>query len=380
MTCIKLISFFYADGKANDEIAEVVKRAKAKHVPLLVLMMLGALPRFGHARGDVKDIKGHYDTVFNMLDMVFNGKLLTQKMVLKEAIKEDVEEDPSLMNRWHLIYTITTILEEFGKLCSLEKRADLLKKTYNMAYHPTDIESYWADSKHDDIFWYFERVGDDYWLCQCQLNKEKHQIRYIKYEILFCSEDDSSLIMAILTHPKAIRNMLEPHPLSEKYYAYLGVEQNDGDLLFEHWFPNGNQWHILEHLTRNESVKDRLEEFEAYMDDDSVELINEYEEDEYELISSMAAITSTHIYFKYIDGHYLKMPKSLNKSLDSVSFNNSVYIVTFKDTQWIHFKDFGLSYNVTTPEQISNQGIEVVDNITLDVSETNLSALDDHGD
>ena len=94
----------------------------------------------------------------------------------------------------------------------------------------------------------------------------------------------------------------------------------------------------------------------------------------------MAAITSTHIYFKYIDGHYLKMPKSLNKSLDSVSFNNSVYIVTFKDTQWIHFKDFGLSYNVTTPEQISNQGIEVVDNITLDVSETNLSALDGHGD
>jgi hypothetical protein len=370
MTCVKLLSYFYANRKADDEIVEVVKHAKVEHVPFLVLMTLGALPRFGHARGDAKNIKRHYDTLFNMFDMTFNGNLLTQKMALKEAIKEDIEEDPRLMNRWHLIYTTMTILEEFGNLCSPEKRAEQLKKTYKIAYQPTDIETSWADYKREDIFWNFERVGDDYLLCQFQLDKENHQIRYIRYEMLFLSEEDDSLIMALLTHPKATRNMLKASatPLSEKYYAYLGVERIDGDLLFEHWFPNNNKWHTLERLTRNEKVKERIAEFEACFDEGSFELINEFEEEEYNFTAPMAAITGTHIYLETNDGHYLKVPKSLDKSLDSISFNHNVFIVTFLDAKWIHFKDFGLSYDVTTPEMLSSNGIETVKDITPDAS------------
>lgn len=368
MTCYKLITYFYANGKSDIEITEILNRAKVKHVPFLVLMMLGALPLFDHARGDVKDIKKHYDNVFNLLDIVISGKLLTKKMVLKEAIKEDVEDDPKLMTRWHLIYTISTILEEFGKLCSPENRADLLKKTYTMAYYPTYIETYWADSKFEDIFWYFERVGDDYLLYRFKFNKEAHQINYIRFELLFCSEEDSSVIMAILTHPKATRKSLESSPLSEKYYAYLGVEETNGDLIFEPWFPKDIQWHSLEHLTRSESVKDRIEEFEKCVNDESFELINEFEEEEYELSAPMAAITCDFIYLKIDDGKYLKIPKSLDSALDSISFNHSVFIISFHDAQWIYFKDFGLSYNVTTPDLMGSHGIEAVDGITTNAN------------
>lgn len=114
VACQNLIDHYYAGcpiSKDCKDIKNIVKIAKQRHVPLLVLMMLGALPHYGHARGDVKNIGKHYERVFAFLEKVFKDRLPTRLSPLFIEIKNDFENDsknkPSKLTRWRLIYETT---------------------------------------------------------------------------------------------------------------------------------------------------------------------------------------------------------------------------------------------------------------------------------
>ena len=59
-----LIRYFYGDADMTDDISMIVDKMEGRHIPIIILMILGALPRISSKAGDVKDIENSYKKAF----------------------------------------------------------------------------------------------------------------------------------------------------------------------------------------------------------------------------------------------------------------------------------------------------------------------------
>jgi hypothetical protein len=75
----------------------------------------------------------------------------------------------------------------------------------------------------------------------------------------------------------------------------------------------------------------------------------------------MVAITRDYIYILNRDELLYRVPKALDEMLEQVGFDHSVGVIEFGDATFIAFDDFPLYYEVTTPEQMAELGIELTD-------------------
>ena len=111
-----LIRYFYGDADMTDDISMIVDKMEGRHIPIIILMILGALPRISSKGGDVKDIENCYKKAFKLLrDTVCTN---TPFIVLPALIQMEDEQrrDPSVMNRIHLIYSFNIVLNAYGSL------------------------------------------------------------------------------------------------------------------------------------------------------------------------------------------------------------------------------------------------------------------------
>lgn len=363
VACRNLINFFYAQEPATKDIKNIVKIAKQKHVPLLVLMMLSALPHYGHARGDLKDIGKHYKQVYELLDKVFKNRLPTQQMPLFAEIKNDFENDiinsPASLTRWRLIYETSGLLEEFGRASTPENLKKTINEAYNMMVFP-EIEGCWCDVDDEDSYWCFEHIINGFQLIHACLDNYIKQIKYTKYYIQFFSSCEDETIMAVVEHPHSIRYEIQRKPVPEEYYAYFEFTRKEDSLIFDSWFPS-EQWMPLKKLTPRNFDQDQLES----LINSGYQVIYESEEDDYEIdTSTIAAITKEYIYFSAGRQQYYKIPKSRNKVLHDININSYAGIMHFDGKTYIAFSDCQLYYDVSTEEQMASAGIELVDSIT----------------
>ena len=111
-----LIRYFYGDADMTDDISMIVDKMEGRHIPIIILMILGALPRISSKAGDVKDIENSYKKAFKFLRETVCTN--TPFKVLPALIQmEDAQRrDPSVMNRIHLIYSFNIVLNTYGSL------------------------------------------------------------------------------------------------------------------------------------------------------------------------------------------------------------------------------------------------------------------------
>ena len=100
------------------------------------------------------------------------------------------------------------------------------------------------------------------------------------------------------------------------------------------------------------------------------------------LRNSLYAITTTHLYVGVLEdianydtvsddrsdyGNYYKIPKSLNPAFDDVTINDAVGVMETEEhgeiKHYVAFPNFLQYYDVTTPEAMKRNGIEIVDKI-----------------
>ena len=60
---------------------------------------------------------------------------------------------------------------------------------------------------------------------------------------------------------------------------------------------------------------------------------------------------------------YLKVPKKLNPALQDVDFKSSFEIIVFEDKVYVVSLEHWLFFEITTPEQRKELGIELVDGV-----------------
>lgn len=351
-----LIRYFYGDADMTDDISMIVDKMEGRHIPIIILMILGALPRISSKGGDVKDIENCYKKAFKLLrDTVCTN---TPFKVLPALIQMEDEQrrDPSVMNRIHLIYSFNTVLNAYGRLSTRMRLVQTNKELEDAIVFP-DIEGLWVEDDVSTVFWRYVKIANGYKLRRYHLNEELKELRYTEFFMKFYDSPDSS--WAAILHPKSIEYLLNGRPTPNQYISYVAFDLADDQLTFEPLFEEG-RWFNVRKLKRSKHAS----YLEKILRNDRYIKIDECQEYSYEFIFQLSAITNYHVFIDTPDGHYYKVPKSLNECLESIAINDDVGVIRFGNKTYLAFDSCNLYYDVSTPQKLADLGIEIVDSVT----------------
>ncbi len=348
----RIVNLYYSNEVSGEELAFVEKKLEARHVPLLVLMMLGCLPRLSARNGDVREIAVLYERTMRFLHKVCRVPTMQTLPALGQA-EEYVDEEPERLNRLDLIARVKNVLEAYGAI-STQMRLSITNREMMREQYIPEIDGVWTEDEASTTFWYFERLNNGYYLYHYILKSERKELCYTKYSIFFFSEDEDP--MAMVVHPRAMHHIVAGRPVPQGLYAYLDFSQTSEGLMFEAR-DKGSEWFKVRRLKRSRHARF----FETIREDVNRKKVNEFAEDEYELHSALAAITPNYIYLQRDEESFYRVPKALNVVLEDIQFGDSVGVMQFADATYIAFDEKSIYYDVTTEEKMREAGIEVVD-------------------
>ena len=351
-----LVRYFYDDADRTDDISMIVDKMEGRHIPIIILMILGALPRISSKGGDVKDIENSYKKAFKFLRETVCTN--TPFKVLPALIQmEDAQRrDPSVMNRIHLIYSFNIVLNTYGSLSTRMRLVQTNKELEDTIVFP-DIEGLWVEDDVSTVFWKYEVIANGYKLRRYLLNEERKELRYTEFFMKFYDSPDSS--WAAILHPKSIEFLLSGKPTPNQYISYVAFDLTDDQLTFEPLLEEG-RWFSVRKLKRSKHAN----YLEKILSNDRYEKINECKEYDYEFVILLSAITNYHVYIDASNGRYYKVPKSLNECLESITINDDAGVIRFGNKTYLAFDSCNLYYDVSTPQNLAALGIEIVDTVT----------------
>ena len=356
-TCHNLIKYYYADGEATEDISLIVKKLETKHIPILILIILGVLPKLSAKDGDVKNIKDDYQIVFKLLRNTVCNNIPTHSLPALEQMESCVKSDKNIMCRIHIIYTITSILSAYSLVSTQNNIFLSNRETLEKAYTP-DIEGIWIEDEYSTMFWYIEDISNGFNLYKYTLNNEKHELSYIKYYLSFYKVEGE--IIAMIIHPDSTKYILNNKPTPNYMFSYFECEMSENEISF---FPiaENDKRMGLRHLRKS----DMCEQYKRILNNERYLKINIYADEAYNFTISLAAITEDYIYIENTENCYYKIPKSLNDNLYDVSFKEKIGVVEYNNKTYIALDDRSIYWDVTTEDNRKALGIEVVEEIVL---------------
>ena len=364
--CRNLIWHFYGDDEPTDDIAPILNRVEIRQLPILILLLLKALPRPSAKGGDVCDIAADYSKVLTFLSETVNKNILMQKLPLLTQLEDELRREPTQMCRIHLIYITNQILNSYGALSTRERICFSNKELADSQIEPM-FEGIWVEDEPATLFWRLESIANGYHLYRYEWDSSAGVLHFTKYFMKFYQLESG--IMALAISPAAIRYLISDKPMPNNMFAYLDCEiKGEGREQSIKFSPQSvdAQWFRLSGLHR--SAQEDF--FCRLLEDERYELIDNYADDAYDFTLSLVAITRDHIYLSKDETHYYKVPKSLHSLLDEVSFSSNVGVLAFRNatcnepSTYIAFDDFNLYYDVSTPEMMDRHQIELSDCIS----------------
>lgn len=359
-TCKHLIWYFYENGEATEDIANILNSIENRHAPFIILMLMNALPRLTAKGGDVKDISRDYHNIMSLLEQSVNKGLRLKKLPMLSLLEDSIRKNPKIMNRLHLISITNAILNSYGALSTRERMSNSNKIIAENMFFP-DIDGIWTEGKAATEFWKIERIANGYNLYKYSLYKERKELKFTKYFLkIFHCEDG---YRAIVIHPHAIQSLVGNTPLPNNMYANFKCEVSNEVISFEP-FTTESKWMKLSVLRRDAAT----EYFSKVLHDDLFRHSDCHPEDAYSFNLSLVAITNNDLYIKKGVNEYYKVPKSMHTLLSDVGFKSNVGIITFlnkpQHNEYIAFDDFNLYYDVSNDEKINCLGIAITNEIT----------------
>lgn len=348
-----VIDMFFGSGACPEELAFVKKRLDERHIPILLLVLSGGLPRLSSKYGDVTTIKEDYRRTFTLL-REFCKNVPMQELPAISIMESEVRTIPAKMSRLHLIHTVSFILNAYGAV-STQQRLSLTNRELGWRRLEFELDGIWTEDDSFTAFWLFEEVNNGYYLYYYKLRNEQNELAYIRYFISFHQVDEDD-IEAVVVHPKSIRFIIDGQPIPNMLFGYFNSQVSDEEISFSPR-DDRSEWFSLRHLIRSSHAK----YFQGLLSDESRRKINECPDADYSFDCCLAALTPGHIYMDCSQGGYYKIPKSLNDVLYDVQFGDNVGVITFEGSTYIAFDDKNLYFDVTTEEKMREHGIEFVE-------------------
>lgn len=115
-----VMDMFFGSGSCPEELAFVKKRLDERHIPILLLVLSGGLPRLSSKYGDVTTIKEDYRRTFTLL-REFCKNVPMQELPAISIMESEVRTIPAKMSRLHLIHTVSFILNAYGAVSTQQR-------------------------------------------------------------------------------------------------------------------------------------------------------------------------------------------------------------------------------------------------------------------
>ena len=347
--CQQLIRHFYAEDELPAGLTEATEQLERHHIPLLLLMIIGALPLLTAKGGDVDDIAKDYQRAFSMLrGIVCNGIHFRTLPVLAD-MEAWANRHPKDLCRIDLIDCVFIILEAYGGISTPANLSLTSLKLQSQRFIP-DLDGIWTEDEESTVFWQFEAISNGHYLRRYTLNSERRELTYTEYSLQCLDEGDS--ILAVVMHPHIVQCIVHQITVPNELCAYLDMTINEGSLTFEPVSVD-SQWLRLKSLKKSE----REDFFLKILEDPRYSKVNMCSEDEYTFTQALAAITEDALFIETDDEKYLRVPKDLHPQLEDVQFNEDVGIIKLQDATFVAFDTRLLYFEVTSDEQRRQLGI-----------------------
>lgn len=355
--CRALIRHYYGHNEADEIITTICKHIKQEDVPILILRLIGALPKLSARGGDVTDIDDSFKITFNLLDEELQNWLVEKNFILENA-KDYYKEEAEDKKRIELIRITMNSLYSYGSISTPEHAYDASRELSKKEIKP-DIEGYWEVDGNTYVYWYIEMVENGYFLYRIEVDNGKRSFVFERYEMkLF---DMGTYTQALIINPQVVRDITNNTKTPYNRFGYYEMELNGNELTFEALPGNELELHIgkMRRSKRQQQLDDMFDRYEA---------TSKFEGNDYVLMPALYAITEEHVYLKDNDDNvYYKIPKSLSPALNYVRFGDVIGIAQFNDgSLYAAFTECGLFYNISNTEEMRKRGISKESDVKID--------------
>lgn len=370
--CGKIVRHFYAEAPVDETLQALIAEMERRHVPILILMLMGILPPLAAKGGDVKGIDEDYRRVFSQLRSIVCSNINFRTLPTLTEMEVWANRNPEALCRIDLIDCVYLILEAYGAISTPEHLSKTNVDVLSQQFLP-ELDGIWTEDEASTVFWKFKAFDNGHNLCRYVLNSERREVTFMEFHIRFFSEEGGG-IHAVVMHPHLIQCIVHQTPIPNDYFATLdlttdeegAVDRLGTSTLYFKPKTSDSHWFHLQSLKRSK----REHFFQSILEDESYKKINAYPEDEYTFTLCLAAITEDALYIWQDEGSYLRVPKSLNPQFSDVRFGENIGLIRLhqgrgrqKETVFLSFDDRRLYYEVTTAKQRQELGIEVVERI-----------------
>lgn len=384
-----IINFFspVVDNKSelsflnNDKISilyDIKNEKTTQFQAIFILLMIGLIPSYSSKKGSASQIKKDFYLLMDFLrsygkqaptlDAVKDSPILTGFETWVE------ENDESELRRVDLINMTKKFLEtSFG--FSSSENSFILNKQFDRIY--PEIEGFWSDSPTPGShFWEIERLANAYNIYEFTLKRDNNKLEFIKFEGYIYGKDEDELSL-FLCHPSMVRKIIN-HEDSECFKEWSDLDtEDDGNGRITKLKLHPRIRKGKEMLPHNLYRVDGEDYYGKILNSNQIEIINLFQDDEYNFLFNQYAITREHLYILLdnIDIHqlklpdassdlYLKIPKCIDPCLDMLTLDDEWGICNFNNGDSYFTVVYSMLYlKIDTIAEREELGIEIVERI-----------------
>lgn len=343
-------------GKKKSAIYEQID-VQNINVPLLVLMLMKAVPGYDSKEGDVIDMPLQYERVMSLLEK-FTGN--SPMFNLLPAITRSREELNK--TRLMLLYHVSQILDTYESYTdqeSLYQTANDIKESRV----DLDITGFWNECDGTLLYTDFWQIEDaleygTYFMTYWHKDAD-NRLTGIRYTLFLIEGADGRLVYYIL-HPEAIKHRMKGISYGDADHVWYETEMLDdipSKLPLQRLMFSG-VWPQKITLTRcvDENV---IAQYDRWLNH-GCEVVKPYQHLEYEFFPNIYAITQSHIYIPSENqGEFYRVPISPNDGFDRIQTTDNVGTMLMNGKTYLVFDELML-YIGTGRKELQKYGIERV--------------------
>lgn len=285
------------------------------------------------------------------LEAVADGEIAVRTLPLMMRVEEDYAAG-RVNSRLALVAIANDVLDAYHCIMlphrSLEENMHALRDE-----SLPDIDGLYQNQNKDTTFWRVTRVENAYFMYHYRTVQSARRLECTRLTMkLFGSVDKEML--ALVTHPRLIVDVLAGHPLNERYFAYLGCRLDENGVFTFKPKLGAYKWFTRDFAERLIPVTDKRF-FERKLK--SFTIVDTCPEVAYDFVLTLQSITRDAIVIGDGHGGSYVIPKRLRPTFDAVDFSQSIGVLTMHDKTYIVFDEHRVYIDVSTPELLAASGI-----------------------
>ena len=301
---------------------------------VLLLMLLGVLPlSFDTRQGDVKQMKGKYEQVYNFFLHVCHRNILfvqTPRMTLfHKALKESEEK----LTRIRLVKFTADVLCNLSILASAEQIVENGRRGQWDQLYP-NLDGYWLSEQHSEQcpdYWQVDELATSYQFCHYfQKEGEVGKLHQQEFTVSFYSNGED---YACVQHPRSVLQWLNNEKLSKDDITYPHFVFWGGDrptkIAFESFMMDVSWFRPMQLTRTKDDWNPPIEK--------GMEVTNDFEAYSYTFYLGLEAITPDFISVKDEKGKSYRVSISEHEELRNCTLNDAIGIITWADKRYIAF-------------------------------------------